>query len=72
MERQLLDFFNDARTPRPVPFVFSEYFPESFVPTIPLWMYLSQDYKKCAAEFFVKHAPAVDDAEIIEALKEVE
>jgi hypothetical protein len=72
MEREVLDFFNDARTPRAVPFSFAGYFPESFVPTIPLWLYLSQDYRKCVAEFFVKHAPVVDDAELVEALKEVE
>ena len=72
MERQLLNFFNDARTPRPLPFAFMNYFPESFVPTIPLWMYVSQDYENCSAGFFIRHAPIVDDSVVVEALKEVE
>ena len=72
LEHELLDFFRDARTPRPVPFGFIEYFPESFVSAIPLWIYISEDYKKCSADFFLRHAPIIDDPVLIEALREVE
>jgi hypothetical protein len=72
MERDLLEFFRGAKRRRPVPFVFTEYFPESFVPAIPLWMYLSPDYKKCSVDFFLKHAPAITDPALSDALKEVE
>lgn len=72
MERELLDFFRDARTPRPVPFTFTEYFPESFLSTIPLWMYISEGYKNCSTDFFLRHAPIIDDPALVEALREVE
>jgi hypothetical protein len=71
MERELLDFFRNATPPRPVPFALDEYFPESFGPTIPLWMYISRDLQRCTAEFFLKHAPDIDDPALVEALKEV-
>lgn len=70
MERDVLDFFRDVA--RPVPFVFDEYFPESFVPTIPLWMYLSEDFKNCTGEYFLKNAPDITDPALIEALKDLE
>jgi hypothetical protein len=72
MERDLLDFFRNPVTDRPVPFRFGEYFPESFVPTIPLWMYISEEYKRCSADLFLKDAPTITDPVLIEALKEVE
>ncbi len=71
MERELLDFFRNATPPRPVPFALDEYFPESFGPTIPLWMYISRDLQRCTAEFFLKHAPDIDDPALVEVLKEV-
>lgn len=70
LERQLLDFFRGAE--RPVPFLFTEYFPESFTPTIPLWMYISPEYKKCTVDYFLKHIPKITDPVLIEALQEVE
>jgi type I restriction-modification system DNA methylase subunit len=72
MEREVLEFFRGAKRKRPVPFEFLEYFPESFVPTIPLWMYISPDFENCSAESFLRNAPALDDPAIIDALKEVE
>jgi hypothetical protein len=72
MERELLDFFRDATTPRPVPFTFGQYFPDSFVPTIPLWMFISDEYKKCSADLFLKDVPSITDPVLIEALREVE
>ena len=69
LERQLLDFFQDAR--RPVPFRFEAYFPPGFGPTIPLWMYLSEDFKKCSASYLLKTVPRITDPALIEALEEV-
>jgi hypothetical protein len=70
LERQLLDFFRGAQ--RPVPFPFTEYFPESFLPTIPLWMYISPEYKKCSVNYFLSKVPKITDPVLIEALQEVE
>jgi len=72
MERDVLDFFRNATTDRSVPFAFSEYFPESFIPTIPLWRYISPNFKNCSKDFLLKHAPIVDDPVVVEALREVE
>jgi hypothetical protein len=69
LERQLLDFFQDAK--RPVPFQFEAYFPPSFGPTIPLWMYLSEDFKKCSASNLLRTVPRVTDPALIEAFEEV-
>lgn len=69
LERQLLDFFQDAK--RPVPFQFEGYFPPSFGPMIPLWMYLSEDFKKCSASYLLKTVPRVTDPALIEAFEEV-
>jgi hypothetical protein len=70
LERQLLDFFRGAQ--RSVPFPFIEYFPASFRPTIPLWMYVSPEYQKCRVDFFLRNAPQITDPGLIEALQEVE
>lgn len=70
LERQLLDFFRGAQ--RPVPFPFEAYFPESFSPTLPLWMYLSPEYKKCSVDHFLQNAPKITDPVLIEAFREVE
>jgi type I restriction-modification system DNA methylase subunit len=70
MERDLLDFFRDAE--RPVPFLFTEFYSESFIPAIPLWMYISEDFKNCTGRYFLEHAPDITDPALIEALKEVE
>ncbi len=70
LERQLLDFFQGSQ--RPVPFPFTEYFLESFKPTIPLWMYVSPEYKKCTVDYFLKHLPKITDPALIEALQEAE
>ncbi len=70
LEREVLDFFRGAD--RPVPFIFREYFPESFVPAIPLWMYLSPSYKNNSAEFFLQRAPAITDQALIDTLKGIE
>lgn len=69
LERQLLDFFQGVK--RPVPFRFAEYFPQSFAPTIPLWMYLSEDFQKCSARYLLRTVPRITDAALIEAFEEV-
>jgi hypothetical protein len=69
LERQLLDFFQGAQ--RPVPFQFVEYFPPGFAPTIPLWMYLSEDFRKCSARYLLSTIPRITDPALIEALEEV-
>jgi hypothetical protein len=69
LERQLLDLFQGAK--RPVPFQFEEYFPPSFAPTIPLWMYLSEDFQKCSARYLLSTVPRITDPALIEALEEV-
>ncbi len=70
LERQLLDFFRDEK--RPVPFAFNAYFPASFSATIPLWLYISPEYKKCNVDYFLSHIPKITDPALIEALQEVE
>jgi hypothetical protein len=74
LERQLLDFFRREERPekRPVPFAFSEYFPASFSATIPLWLYISPEYKKCNVDYFLSHIPQITDPVLIEVLQEVE
>jgi type I restriction-modification system DNA methylase subunit len=69
LERQLLDFFQGAQ--RPVPFQFEEYFPPNFGPTIPLWMFLSEDYQKCSARYFLSKVPRITDPALIQAFEEV-
>ena len=70
LERQLLEFFRGAE--RPVPFAFNEYFPASFSSTIPLWLYISPEYKKCSVDYFLSHIPKITDPALIEVLQEVE
>ncbi len=70
LERELLDFFRDEK--RPVPFEFGDYFPEDFTPTIPLWMYISEEFQKCTAGHLLKTIPKITDPVLIEALSEVE
>jgi hypothetical protein len=72
VERELLDFFRSPKRGRPVPFEFGPYFPESFSPAIPLWMYISRGFKDCNPSYFAEHAPRITDPELIEALKEAE
>jgi hypothetical protein len=68
MERQLLNLF--ASIPRPVPFEFEGFFPPDFAPTIPLWMYLSDDFQKCSARYLLSKVPRITDPALIDALEE--
>jgi hypothetical protein len=66
LERRLLDYFNGA--PRQVPFVFGDYFPADFEPTIPLASYLSEDFSRTSAEHILGHLPSITDPDLIDAL----
>lgn len=70
IERNLLDFFRGHQ--RRVPFPFTEYFPVEFKPTIPLWMYISDDYQRCRADYLVSRIPQITDPVLVDALAEVE
>jgi len=70
LERKLLDYFNDES--RPTPFEFNEYIPESFIPYIPLWMYISTDFKKCTAQNLLNQIPQIKDPVLVKVLEEVE
>ena len=70
VERSLLDFFRKHQ--RRVRCSFTEYFPEGFVPTIPLWMYISDDFERCRSKHLLESAPQITDPVLIDALAEVE
>lgn len=70
LERELLDFFRGEK--RPVPFEFGDYYPHDFTPTIPLWMYVSEDFQKCTGEHLLKTIPQITDPVLVEAFEEVE
>jgi hypothetical protein len=70
LERELLDYFREKY--RPVPFEFKEYIPESFTAFIPLWMYISSDFKECTAQNLLSQIPQIKDPALIKVLEEVE
>jgi hypothetical protein len=70
LERAVLDFFNGHS--RPVTHDFGEYFPRTFGPTIPLWMYISYDFGRYNARHFIENIPNIDDPDLMEALSDVE
>jgi hypothetical protein len=70
LERQLLEFFRGK--PRPVPFDFGDYYPSTFSPYIPLWMYLSSELRTSTAQRLVREIPGITDPSLVAALEEVE
>jgi hypothetical protein len=70
IERSLLDFFPGHQ--RRVPFPFTEYFPAEFTPTIPLWMYISDDFRRCRADYLISRIPQITDPVLLDALAEAE
>jgi len=70
IERRLLDFFRGHQ--RRVPFSFTEYFPAEFTPAIPLWMYISDDFRRCRADYLMSQLPQITDPVLVDALAEVE
>lgn len=69
LERLLLDFFRAEH--RPVPFDFGDYFPADFTPTIPLWRFISPDFKLCNGRHLVEAVPQITDPILVEVLEEV-
>jgi hypothetical protein len=72
LERKLLDFFRDAKTPRAVPFQFGDYFPKDFTPTIPLWRFASPDFNQCNGRRLLEIMPKVTDTALVDAFEEAE
>lgn len=70
LERQLLDMFQSAK--RQTPFAFPPYFPPTFQPYIPLWMYLSPEYQASTAQHLLSIAPKLTDPELLAALDEAQ
>lgn len=70
LERKLLDFFRDY--PRPVPFLFPDYFPEDFKPCIPLYQYLEMDMKEASAGELLKRIEPIDSEFIHEFVLDLE
>ncbi|MBN1509765.1 MAG: N-6 DNA methylase [Sedimentisphaerales bacterium] len=71
LERQLLDFFRGAER-KGVGCRFHDYFPADFTPTIPLWIYISDDFRRCRADYLISRIPQVTDPALVDALAEVE
>ena len=69
LERQLLEYFRGHE--RPVPLGFGDYYPSDFKPTIPLWMFDSQEFSQCTARNFLENAPVVTDPELTEILADL-
>jgi len=70
LERELLDYFRGER--RPTPFEFKEYIPESFTAYIPLWMYISSDFRQCTAQNLLNKVPRITDPLLVKVLEGVE
>ena len=70
LERKLLDFFRNEK--RPVSFDFGNYFPDDFTATIPLWRYVSPDFKQCSGKHLLEIVPDVTDPALVDVLEEVE
>jgi hypothetical protein len=71
LERRLLDSFSGVER-KGVGCTLNRYFPEEFRPAIPLWMYISEDFRRCRADYLTSRIPEVTDPELIDALAEVE
>jgi len=70
LERKLLDFFRGYH--RPFPFVFPDYYPENFVPCIPLHKYLEMDLKGASAGELLKRITPFDTADMHEFFMDLE
>ncbi|MCH7698588.1 MAG: SAM-dependent DNA methyltransferase [Chloroflexi bacterium] len=70
VERRILDFFMGQSRPGPVDF--TEYFPQEFKPSLPLFRYISDELSRATATSTLQRLPIVDDAAISEALAEID
>ena len=68
-ERILLDYFSGQR--RPGPTRFTEYFPDSFKPCIPLHRYLSDELETATAKSTIGRLPVIDDSIISAAMEDL-
>ncbi|MFY9826828.1 MAG: hypothetical protein WAM82_36070 [Thermoanaerobaculia bacterium] len=68
LERALLDLFSGSRRPG-VPFQLSEYFPSDFEPAIPLYFYLSEEYRHSTAGALRARHQTVTSPEIRKAVR---
>ena len=68
-ERILLDYFSGQH--RPGPIVFTEYFPDSFKPWIPLHRYLSDELETATAKSTLSRLPVIDDPIISAAMEDL-
>ena len=68
-ERILLDYFSGQHRPGPV--AFTEYFPDSFKPWIPLHRYLSDEMATATATSTLSRLPVIDDPVISAALEDL-
>ena len=70
LERRLLDFFRGYR--RPLPFDFSDYYPEDFGPCIPLHKYLELDLRQASAAELLKRITPFDSEDMHEFFMDIE
>jgi len=70
LERKLLEFFRGY--PRPVPFDFSNYYPEDFKPCIPLHKYLEMDLKQTSAGELLKRITPFDSEDMHDFFMDIE
>ena len=68
-ERILLDYFSGQH--RPGPTVFTEYYPDSFKPWIPLYRYLSDELETATAKSTISRLPVIDDPIISAAMEDL-
>ena len=68
-ERILLDYFSGQH--RPSPIEFTEYFPDSFKPWIPLQRYLSDELETATAKSTISRLPVIDDPIISAAMEDL-
>jgi hypothetical protein len=69
MERKLLDFFRGEE--RPVPFAFGNYYPDDFLPAIPLARFISAQFKNSRGEDIAPHLPEIRDRELSAVLADL-
>lgn len=70
LERKLLDFFRGY--PRPVPFLFPDYFSADFKPCIPFYQYLKMDMKQASAGELLKRIEPIDSKVLHEFVLDLE
>lgn len=62
LEKALLDHFSGHE--RPVPFMFTQYYPSNFRPSVPWRIYISQEFQKSTAQQTLLRLPVIDDPEV--------